>query len=502
MAITIGRQLTDDEKDHVLQHHGRVCFATGHIIGDDDQIQFDHIRAFAVGGKTETNNIAPMCAQHNRDKGTLPLFDFRAKIRLEEFFAKGDRLTLGDLLAYMSEKGEISVYGSPITIQEKENTLTVESARFSKEFQVYSCPTTGWRYFYATLPIDILGSDDDHDQELGLQPRYLIFDKVFELFRHFQTSPVLQPSLGRIVSGRIRLFDGQHKAAAILWNNHTELECKVYVEPDMRLLNQTNISAHEKFAQTRFYTSIMVMKLGSQFGTDFDEYKNLEDGKTKSESGFLDYLIAKDSLTKSQVSQRFRSFLHNSILQDEENQLARLVATGNRATDDRPITLNGLSKSLFASFIYHEAVRDNITTDDYKRGFETHNMIKLMNMFDELGLNQWKPKTTKGDDYQLKLTRLVRARFMRAWAETLKDAVCAKLDLDDSDERVKPFYRKLSEEQLKQIRSCVARLVDWKMWSSPANSDIDKVRLDNHRMVKNWLKEKGLTPGYLMGASE
>ena len=85
MAITLGRQLTDDEKDRVLQQHGRVCFATGHTVGNDESVWFDHIRAFSTGGMTETNNIAPMCAQHNLDKGTLPLFDFRAKLRLEEF---------------------------------------------------------------------------------------------------------------------------------------------------------------------------------------------------------------------------------------------------------------------------------------------------------------------------------------------------------------------------------------------------------------------------------
>ena len=335
-----------------------------------------------------------------------------------------------------------------------------------------------------------------------MQPRYLIFDKVFELFRHFQTSPVLQPSLGRVVNGKIRLFDGQHKAAAILWNDRRQLECKIYVEPDMRLLNQTNISAHEKFAQTRFYTSIMVLKLGSQFGTDFDQYKNLEDGQTKSEAGFVNYLKSKDSLTQGEISKRFRSFLYNSILEDQDNRLARLVAVGNRATDERPITLNGLASSLFASFLFREPVGDNMTTDSYRRGLETENMVKLMNMIDDLGLNQWSPKTTKSNEHQLKLSRLVRARFMKAWAELLKDVVCVQLSLNDTDERARPLYRELRNEQLEKIRSCIARLVDWKMWGSPVGTEIDRVRMDKHSMVKDWVREKGLTTGYLKGASE
>ena len=502
MAITLRRQLTDEEKSRVLAHHGLVCFATGHGIADDQPIQFDHIRAFATGGATDINNIAPMCTQHNQQKGTLPLFDFRARLRLEEFFGEADQLTLGHLLEYLNKNGDISNYGMAVTIHEDDDTIKLDSATFSKTFQVNRCPITDWQYFYATLPIEILGSDDDNDEVIGLQPRYLIFDKVFDLFRHFQTSPVLQPSLGRLTDSKIRLFDGQHKAAALLWNDRRELECKIYVEPDLRLLNQTNISAHEKFAQTRFYTSIMVMKLGTQFGTDFDQYKNLEDGKAKSEAGFLDHLATKDNLTKGAVAQRFRSFLYNSILDDPDNRLSQRVAVGNRATDDKPITLNGLTRSLFASFLYQQPVTDNMATDAYKRGFETKNLATLMNMIDELGLNEWNPKVPKSNEHQLKLARIVRARFMRAWAEILKDAVCARLNLFDGDARSRPFYRELKDADLENIRFCVTRLMDWKMWSSPAGSDIDQVRLDNPGMVKDWLRDSGLTTGYLMGAPE
>ena len=143
MAITLGRQLSEDEKDSILLQHGRVCYATGHTVADGEVIWYDHIRAYASGGMTETNNIAPMCAKHNLDKGTLPLFDFRAKLRLEEFFTKGDRLTLGDLLEYLLEIGDISNYGLPITAQENESILEIDSATFSHTFELHRCPITG-----------------------------------------------------------------------------------------------------------------------------------------------------------------------------------------------------------------------------------------------------------------------------------------------------------------------------------------------------------------------
>jgi hypothetical protein len=40
------------------------------------------------------------------------------------------------------------------------------------------------------------------------------------------------------------------------------------------------------------------------------------------------------------------------------------------------------------------------------------------------------------------------------------------------------------------------------MWTSPQNSEIDRILADNKSVVKKWLKDKKLTAGYLMGAPE
>ena len=98
--------------------------------------------------------------------------------------------------------------------------------------------------FLRQFAVDILDSDDDEDNKLRLQPRFLIPEKVFELYRHFQRHPVLQPSIGCVSHSRVLLFDGQHKIASLLWNGRRIFECKIYLAPDLRLLNETNIAAH------------------------------------------------------------------------------------------------------------------------------------------------------------------------------------------------------------------------------------------------------------------
>ena len=81
-------------------------------------------------------------------------------------------------------------------------------------------------------------------------------------------------------------------------------------------------------------------------------------------------------------------------------------------------------------------------------------------------------------------------------------AISAKLEIYDNDEKTKIFYRQLDDKAFNKINDIVNRLVDWQLWNSPKDSEIDKMTSNNKSVLKQWLKDKGLTTGYLMGASE
>jgi hypothetical protein len=503
MAVLLKRQLNDAEKTIILERYGRKCFANGHAIPEGEPLQFDHIHAFSTGGESELNNIAPMCAQHNKEKGALPLEDFRVKLRLDDFFRNGEKLTLKHLLQYLQKAKDLVAFAQPVAVSEIDGTAKIESASKVITSVLHQCPTTGWKYFYATLPVDLIDSDDDENHAMGLQPRYLIQDKVFKLFRHFQQHPVLQPSIGRLVESKIRLFDGQHKVAALLLNGRRNFECKIYLSADLRLLNQTNIAAHDNFAQTRFFSSIMVLKLGGQFGKDFEDYKALESEPAKTEAGFMAYLSRLDgTLTVAELNKRFRSYLYSSVLDHADNKLKPLVSASNRGTDQHPLTMDMLQKSLFSALLYRDPLEDSMTTDAYKRDAEVTNMVTVLNMFYELALHAWNAEAGDKDDNQRRLQRLVRSKSMMAWAELFRDAICGKLDLQDAEDRARPLYRQLSDAETLQLRKVAERLVGWSRWRAPTDDDIDRVLSDNKTEVKDWFKKHGLTTGYLMGASE
>ncbi len=503
MAIILQRQISDGEKEQIISRFGRVCYATGHDILNSEETHFDHIKAFANEGASEIDNIAPMCQKHNLEKGRLPLEDFRIKLRLYDFFMKGKTFTLKHELAYFKERDIISNFGETVYYKLTENEIEIEILNRKESYKLYSCPTTNWKYFYANLPVNVINSDDDgEDGKVGLQPRYLLPDKVFNLYRHFQLNTVLQPSIARLHQNKILVFDGQHKIAAMLWAERKVFELKIYVEPTPNNLNKTIISAHDEFAQTPFSTSTMIFKLGSQFGKQFEEYKNLEDQAKMTEAGFMKFLMSGEQLTKREANKRFTSFIYNSILDESTNKITRLVSKGNRSSAEHPLTVDMLSKSLFINFLYRHPTEDDLTSESYKRDKEISNTIKLCNVIDEEILHKWDASKTENDLIQNKLNRMFRSKSIMAWAELLQNAVAAKLDIIDQDEKAQIFYRDISDDDFEKIRKVFRRLVSWSVWESPLKADIDRVLSDNKSEVKKYFRDKGLTAGYLLGASE
>jgi hypothetical protein len=161
-----------------------------------------------------------------------------------------------------------------------------------------------------------------------------------------------------------------------------------------------------------------------------------------------------------------------------------------------------LQKSLLTYFLSRAPMPHDLTTDAYKRELEISNVVTLMNFVHDFGLSGWNAKAAANDPNQLRLGRIFGSKSMMAWADLFHGAICGKLELDDGEDRERPFYRELSDNDIKRIGVVVKRLYGWRWWSSPPNSEIDHNLSSNRGQVKNWFKDHGLTTGYLSGASE
>lgn len=238
--MTKARQISEAEKAAVIERQGMRCFIDDHPIDSADDVEFDHIHAFSEGGATSIDNIAAVCKRHNREKRNLTLSEYRDRLALRQFFEGARKQRLDDLLA---ERLGSSGFGRELAFEagEGEAILYLDGGKVT--VPLIKCPATKETYFFASVPVELIKND------IELQPRALEPERLWELYRHLLRHTQLQPAVCRLVGGSLLLFDGQHKAAAQVWAGRQAIDCKVYIDPDVRRIKETNLSAHDKLRQ-------------------------------------------------------------------------------------------------------------------------------------------------------------------------------------------------------------------------------------------------------------
>jgi hypothetical protein len=252
---SIKRNLTDLEKKQVLEQQLRngvlYCFADDHPIDDEGEVEYHHIRPFTEDGPTEIANIGAVGKDHHRRIQTLSLSEFRDQLAMARFFDHTDPRRLDDLLTFKLSAGG---FGRAVKVdgdQRSQITLHfINPERPPQTSPVFVCPATGMTFFYSLLPIEYICNDTE------LQPRPLEQKRVWELYQHLSAHTQLAPAVCRLVDGKVSLFDGQHKSAAQIWAGRKAIDCKVYIDPDIRLLKDTNLIAHDKLRQMAFSSNI------------------------------------------------------------------------------------------------------------------------------------------------------------------------------------------------------------------------------------------------------
>lgn len=322
----VHREPTKEEKRTIISQHTRDrkvrCYVNDHPIEDEKDVEFHHIRPFSERGLTDISNLAPVCMEHHRRIGTLSIVEFRAKLEMEEFFNISQPRRLNDVL---EKKVGIGKFGKNLKFEILDDHVVkifFEDELNPSEFSLYACPSTGYKYFYVTLPVIYVQNDTE------LQPRPLEMKRLWELYRHLITHTQLLPAICRLTNNRILLFDGQHKSAAQIWAGRRRIECKVYIDPDIRVLKETNLAAHDKLKQMQFFTSVLISKWADLFRGKWEEY--LDTKGPKSEKGFVEFLIGRGE-RKEEVLNMIRSNIYDSILYDEENKAIEYIAERNRA---------------------------------------------------------------------------------------------------------------------------------------------------------------------------
>jgi hypothetical protein len=481
------RQLSEPEKEQLLQQHGRKCFVDGEPIGEEEAVEYHHIKPFSEEGPTTLDNIAPVCKRHHLTIGTMSLQEYRDKLELERFFEDGEPKYLDDLIRY--KRGR---YGERFKHETTARMITLFFGDSGHEYSLHTCPTTKWGYFYGTVPVEYVENDRD------LQPRPLRQASLWALYRHFQTNTQISPSICRIDDkGTLLLFDGQHKAAAQIWAGRGVIECKVYLRPNARILKETNLEAHGPFRQMSFYSHELMTKYADIFGENWTEYMGTEG--EKSELGFLNFLLHTRKKTKAQAKNEVSLALYNEVINGRINKLSGYLSEKHRGRK-QPLTFARVKKTFFQHMLMPPPAKDEFESDSDFRKDERRNLVKLMNTIAEEGLDErWAPE--RNDNNHRKAERIFSAGAVRAWVILLKNAIDIHLKHYTDDERSRFFYQRIPDGEFEYFRRFVKRLFAHKIWDDPDPSGEIGARLakDDATTAKSLFEEKGISVQWILG---
>ncbi|MCL4474465.1 MAG: hypothetical protein M1455_11140 [Actinobacteria bacterium] len=253
-----------------------------------DKVDVDHIVSLDRHGPDDEVNWGLVLESENRSKKARDLqlmryiYQFRA--HKEQYLSIQRDFTLGDALQEffpnrIRVKAEADNEKIQILFNEDGETQRITSPLIAdgNDSSIVS--------FSGLLPFSILFHDSI------INPRTIVdLEPLIEEF--YVGNPQLQPSLGILnlddnEEGEIRLFDGQHKAAAQLYIRNKSLYVRVFVNANEALLKRTNFRAHTSLAQIHF-PHMITDKVGHDlFTIDFEPYLEEVDWHKANEKSFL-----------------------------------------------------------------------------------------------------------------------------------------------------------------------------------------------------------------------
>lgn len=402
-SVYLASLTTDDRstlEGRLLEQQSGKCFICDETINPmlhKDQLDVDHIIPLSEQGPDDEHNLALTHASCNRSKGAS---DLRVARRMAEFeklqqqaLDRGERgANLGHVLA--KHGGAKAAIRLQRTDGRVEFTLSATGDESIRSVPLYHDHLSDMWYFFSVFPLEYIHHDDRiNPRSIGRNIRALIEEFL-------RKRPQLHVGLAWWApeedgTGKIKMFDGQHKAAAQILLGSRELPVRVFVQPDLNILLQANTNAGDKLRQVAFDMAVL-RHLGSTLYAErvkqYQQFKGLEDD---------DYSFSEKDLVTffrgehREVQKYVVDWVRDSVNYHSDNLLKEYVEWAGKK-GDRPLAYSALERTFFAEFLYKSALDNPIAfgmdRGDNPRMIERDQLVRLMSLFAEIFfVTQWDP---------------------------------------------------------------------------------------------------------------
>lgn len=404
---------------------------TGHCFICDDpidlmlhkgQLDIDHIDPLVEDGLDAENNFALTHASCNRSKGASNLQIARRLAEFERLQTSAQEsgkrgANLGDVLARHG--------GAKTMLRIRRRDECVEfSVPESGDNSIRSVPVyhdglSGMDSFFAALPLGYLHHDDRiNPRSIGANIRGLIEEFL-------QKRPQLHVALAWWApdadgAGLVKVFDGQHKAAAQILLGARELPVRVFLEPDVNVLLQANTNAGGKLRQVAFDVAVM-RHLGSSLYVDrVKRYQSMR-GLADDDYSFSEQDLVRFFRGERREMERYIiDSQRDAITHDAENKLVEFIEWAGKGAD-RPVSYNTVERTFFREFLFKSALDTPIDAGVEEgvnaRQLERQQMVRLMSLLAEVFfVGKWDPEVGgRRVESRLQAGDAIPEVHLRAW---------------------------------------------------------------------------------------